>query len=115
MCAGTGRRLFAIAFRGAMDDQQVERLARRLSMTTHLHPKLVGAPAAAASAILDAHSLLLLRGGEREDVWVLEGRTWGEPPAQSVARWQALAHEAARALDPRLPRMQPRQRLMARA
>lgn len=103
-----GRRLFAVGFRAAIDDRQIERLARRLAMMTHLHPKLSGAPASTASAILDRHSLLLLQRGEREGVWVLEGRTWGDPPQRAVRRWQAAAGEAAALLDPRLGRPQAR-------
>lgn len=45
------RTLFRVTFASAMGDQEVERLSRRLSMMTCMHPKLYNSPAALGVAL----------------------------------------------------------------
>jgi hypothetical protein len=99
--AGAGRRLlFSVSFTTRMTDEDIVRLTRTLNLDTHFHPKLRDSPSRPGLARLDFDSgLFLLRGGE-DDRWVLEGRTWGDPPPQSVLEWHLRAITAARQLDP---------------
>jgi hypothetical protein len=79
---------------------EAERLSRVLSMTMCMHPKLHNSPAALGVVSLDSRSGLFLARGEDEGEWVLECRTWGDPPTELVRHWHVLAAEAAHELDP---------------
>lgn len=94
------RTLFTVAFTSAMSDQDAASLSRTLDMATHLHPKLHDSPASPGVVRLDFDSGLFLQRGPAAGRWVLEGRTWGHPPASTVREWHLRAAAAARRLDP---------------
>ncbi len=83
-----------------MTDADIARLARMLNLDTHLHPKLRDSPSRPGLARLDFDSGLFLLRDDEADKWVLEGRTWGDPPPQSVLEWHVRTVAAARQLDP---------------
>jgi hypothetical protein len=83
-----------------MTDWDIARLARMLNLDTHLHPKLHDSPSRPGLARLDFESGLFLLRDDEDDIWVLEGRTWGDPPPQSVLEWHLRAIAAARQRDP---------------
>jgi hypothetical protein len=83
-----------------MDADDVAVLARTLDLVTHLHPKLHDSPASPGVARLDFDSGLFLERGESDVGWVLEGRTWGDPPTAMIRQWQLNATAAAHRLDP---------------
>jgi hypothetical protein len=68
-----------------MGDAEAERLARALSMTTRLHPKLFNSPAAPGALRPSPDSGLILVPGSEEGTWPLESRTWGDPALALVA------------------------------
>ena len=92
--------MFSVPFSSTLSDQLVARLARTLNLATHLHPKLRDSPASPGVVRLDFDSGLFLMRGANEDEWVLEGRTWGDPPEQTVHEWHLGALVAAHQLDP---------------
>jgi hypothetical protein len=92
--------MFSVPFSSTMSDEHVARLARTLNLATHLHPKLRDSPASPGVVRLDFDSGLFLMRGANEDEWVLEGRTWGDPPEQTVHKWHLGAFVAAHELDP---------------
>jgi hypothetical protein len=92
--------LFQVPFQSAMGYVEVERLSRTLSMTMCMHPRLHNSPAALGVVSLDGRSGLFLARGKDAGEWVLECRTWGEPPTELVRHWHVLAAEAAHELDP---------------
>ena len=94
------RAMFSVPFSSTLSDQLVARLASTLNLATHLHPKLRDSPASPGVVRLDFDSGLFLMRGANEDEWVLEGRTWGDPPEQTVHEWHLGALVAAHQLDP---------------
>jgi len=98
--------LFTVTFHVAMTDALLDRLANRLGMAMHLHPKLFASPVSPAVARLDLTSGLFLVPGEGEDEWRLEARTWARPPYQArpseeaIARWHRFATAAVHPIDP---------------
>ncbi|MEO8968380.1 MAG: hypothetical protein ABI427_12625 [Solirubrobacteraceae bacterium] len=92
--------LFAIPFASAMTDHDIALLARILDLATNVHPNLRGSPASPGVARLDFDSGLFLRHDATEGRWVLEARTWGNPPAWIVHDWHVQAAAAAHQLDP---------------
>lgn len=95
--------LFEISFASAMGDLDLARLAQVLDISTHMYPKTRPAPNSPGVARLDHDSGLFLERGPGEDQWVLQARTWGTPPPETVHEWQLLAAQAARQLDPQVP------------
>ena len=104
------RTLFAVDFRTAMTDADIQRLNSVLDMATHLEPKLHASPVHPGVSRLDFFSGLFLLRGESPNEWCLEARTWGTPRPETVQEWHHIAAHAARLLDPsvlepvRLPR-----------
>jgi hypothetical protein len=49
---------------------------------------------------LDSWSGLFLERGAGQDEWVLEGRTWDDPPESAVYELHVRAALAAKKLDP---------------
>ncbi|MGH2864137.1 MAG: hypothetical protein ACRDJX_02690 [Solirubrobacteraceae bacterium] len=92
--------MFRVPFTCAMSDADVALLASELDLTTHMHPKLLVSPVHPAFKRTDFSSGLFLEHGASEGHWVLEGRTWGNPPAWLVHDWHLRAAGAARRLDP---------------
>lgn len=95
--------LFQVQFTSAMGDADAERLAHGLQMSLSMRPKLHDSPAPRGVLRLGPESALVLIAGDDRGRWVLEGRTWGDPPVPLVHRWHVLAAEAARRLDPSVP------------
>lgn len=93
------RTLFSIDFHADMTDAALARLAGRLGMATHTHPKLYASPVPPAVGRLDFYSGLFLVPGDGEDAWRLEARTWGRPSDTAVRRWQLSALGAVHELD----------------
>lgn len=83
-----------------MGDADLARLAKNLGLTTCMHPKMRPSPTSPGVARLDFYSgLFLLRGATDLD-WLLEARTWGDPPASLVHDWHIRAAFAACQVDP---------------
>ncbi len=99
-CGRGGRVIFEVPFKSEMNDADLALLARLLDLSTHMQQKLRPDPNSPGVARLDHFSGLFLRRGPAEGDWVLEGRTWGSPAAETVHAWQLLAAFAARQLDP---------------
>jgi hypothetical protein len=78
-----------------MSDVDIARLARVLNLDTHLHPKLHNSPARPGVMRLDFDSGLFLLRGPENGSWLLEGRTWGDPPRELVHEWHLRAAAAA--------------------
>lgn len=95
-----GTILFQVPFASVMSDPEIALLARTLDLTTHMYPKMHPSPNSPGVVRLDHYSGLFLEHGYVDGGWVLEGRTWGHPAAQSIHEWQVLAAGAARLLDP---------------
>jgi hypothetical protein len=85
-----------------MTDQDVARLRASLDLATYTDPKPGVSGASPGVARLDLWSGLFLEPGVGEGEWMLEGRTWGNPPEASVREWHIQAALAARELDPRV-------------
>ena len=83
-----------------MRDGDIDRLARNLGLTTHMHPKLHNSPTSPGVARLDFDSGLFLVRDTDVGRWVLEGRTWGHPSSPTVHSWHLCAAAAAHQLDP---------------
>ena len=94
--------LFTVAFRSAMGDADLAKLARLLDLSTHMYSKMRPDPTSPGVARLDHFSGLYLERCADEGEWVLEARTWGKPAAETVREWRFLAAWAARQLDPTL-------------
>ncbi len=98
--------LFEVPFASVMSDRDLALLARSLDLSTHApattgpHQDRPPLRETAGFARLDHFSGLFLRRGLVEGKWLLEGRSWGRPAAQSVHEWHVLAAGAARELDP---------------
>jgi hypothetical protein len=95
--------LFEVPFASAMSDLDIALLARTLDLTVQMTPKLRPSPSGPAAVRLDHDSGLFLERGAADGQWVLEGRSWGDPVAQSIHEWHVLAAGAARLLDPAVP------------
>lgn len=96
-----GRRiLFLVRFATTMSDEDIARLTRTLNLDTHLHPKLHNSPSSPGVARLDFDSGLFLLRNDEDEKWLLEGRTWGDPPSHIIHEWHLRAIAAARQLDP---------------
>jgi hypothetical protein len=102
----SGEVLFEVPFASVMSDDDLALLAGRLALSTHVQSTI--RPGRDASrrhetpgfARLDHYSGLFLQRGVAEGNWMLQARTWGQPPALSVHEWHVLAAGAARELDP---------------
>jgi hypothetical protein len=95
------RTLFRIDFHAEMTDAALARLAGRLGMATHTHPKLYASPVPPAVGRLDFFSGLFLTQ-EGENAWRLEARSWARPPQpvdSAVRRWHLSALGAVHELD----------------
>lgn len=92
--------MFRVSFASAMSDPDITRLARTLELATHMHPKLHNSPVSLGVARLDFDSGVFLERGPGEGRWILEGRTWGHPPPETVHDWHLRAADAAHGLDP---------------
>jgi hypothetical protein len=108
-------KLFSIPFRSSMSDADAARLHSELDLVTYLTPKPGVSGASLGVVPLDFWSGLFLEPGANDGEWVLEARTWGNPPESLVHEWQVRVALAARELDPAVqipPRVgddQPRQ------
>ena len=92
--------LFSVPFKSPMDDADLARLRRVLDLVTYMSPKPGVSGASPGVAQLDFWSGLFLEPGAGADEWVLEGRTWGDPPDSVIHEWHVRAALAARELDP---------------
>jgi len=92
--------LFVVPFTSEMTDADLARLARMFDLSTHMYPKQRPNPTSPGVARLDHFSGLYLERGDADGEWVLEGRTWGRPAAESVHEWHLLAAQGAHQLDP---------------
>lgn len=101
-----GRVLFEIHFTRSMTDADLDLLRRQLDMTLHTAHKLPVDPNSPGVTWLDRFSGLYLEHGAGQDRWVLQARTWGEPPAATVHDWHVCAAQTARLLDPRVRRVE---------
>lgn len=99
---GGATTLFEVRFASAMNDSDLDFLARSLDLVTHMHPKLRDTPTSPGVLRLDFESGLFLRRGSADGQWLLEGRSWGHPPPWVVHQWHLRAAAAARHLDPRV-------------
>jgi len=102
-----GRVLFRVPFTSAMDDADAVALARMLDLVTHLHPKLYPSPTSPGVVRLDFDSGLFVERGETDGSWVLEGRTWGDPPTAMVRQWYLRATAAGHHFDPLVTSPEP--------
>lgn len=93
--------LFRVPFRSTMQDEDAAQL-RRGGLTLNLHAKHSAVKPPLGAARLDFETGLFLVRGEAEGEWALEGRTWGSPPPDAVARWEHEAVFIARQVDPGL-------------
>jgi hypothetical protein len=98
-----GRVAFEVAFTSPMRDGDLSVLAHHLDLWRHLEPKLHHSPAGPGVARLDDFTGLFLERGDGPDRWMLQARTWGDPPPRLVHEWLVLAAQAARRLDPSVP------------
>ncbi len=102
----SGEVLFEVPFASIMSDEDLALLAGRLALSTRVQPTIRPGRDAARRhgtpgfARLDHYSGLFLKRGMAEGNWLLQARTWGQPPALSVHEWLVLAAGAARELDP---------------
>jgi hypothetical protein len=118
-----GTVLFEIDFTSAMTGSDLELLRRQLDMTTQVEHKLPAYPNTPAVARLDHSSGLFLERADGESQWLLQARTWGNPPAPTIHEWRVRTAQVVRQLDPetalpeRVPSTQPEipQRLVGRA
>jgi hypothetical protein len=101
------RTLFSTPFTSSMTDADIARLQRELDLVTYLSPKPGVGGASPGVVPLDFWSGLFLEHGPGDGEWVLEARTWGDPPAPLVHEWHVRAALAARQLDPTVPIPQP--------
>ena len=94
------RTLFVVPFTSAMDSKASELLVSLLHLNLCLEPKLRWPAAKPGIARLDRDSALVLLHGEMEGSWILEGRTWGDPPQKFVDSWHLQAKDVAHQIDP---------------
>lgn len=101
--------LFSVPFKSEMTDADLARLHSSLDLVTYIRPKPGVSGARPGVVPLDFWSGLFLERDERDDEWLLEGRTWGNPPEPLVHEWHVRAALAARELDPtvEIPPRQP--------
>jgi hypothetical protein len=99
-----GTVLFEVPFTSVLSDSDLAVLAHVLDLSTHMYPKMHPDPNSPGVARLDHFSGLFLERGVEKGRWVLEALTWGKPAPQTVHEWQVLVAQAARQLDPRVPR-----------
>jgi len=95
-----GQLLFQVPFHSAMTDSDLNRLVHLLDLATHVDQKLRPSPTTLGVARLDHFSGLFLVRGDEDGQWLLEARTWDDPPPASVRQWHLRAAVAARELDP---------------
>lgn len=95
-----GRVLFTVPFASAMDDSDLAVLGRTLDLYRHLYTQMRPDPNSPGVVRMDRFSGIFLERGEGEERWILEGRTWGTPSAESIHAWHVLAAEVAHVLDP---------------
>lgn len=93
------RTLFSIPFKSPMTDADLARLRSELDLVTYITPKPGVSGASLGVVPLDFWSGLFLERGRGEGEWVLEARTWGQPPDAVVHGWHVRAALAARELD----------------
>jgi hypothetical protein len=98
--SGGRQKLFSIRFKSSMSDTDVARLQRELDLVTYLTPKPGVSGASPGVVRLDDWSGLFLERGYNHGEWILEGRTWDDPPRPAAHDWHLRAALAARALDP---------------
>lgn len=92
--------LFSIAFKSPMADADLAHLRGALDLVTYSSRK-PGVRAAQPGVVpLDFWSGLFLESGEGQDEWLLEARTWSNPPDPLVHEWRVRAAIAAKGLDP---------------
>ncbi len=96
----TASTLFRVPFASAMSDADVALLTRELDLTTDMHPKLHPSAVHPGFTRIDFYSGLFLEHGTSEGHWVLEARTWGNPPSWFIHDWHLRAAAAAHRLDP---------------
>jgi hypothetical protein len=92
--------LFTIRFKSAMTDADLARLHSGLDLVTYTTPKPAVSGVQPGVVRLDFWSGLFLERGSAENEWVLEGRSWGNPPEPLVHEWHVRAALAAKELDP---------------
>jgi hypothetical protein len=83
-----------------MTDEDLALLHRELDLATYLTRKPGVSGASLGLVPLDSWSGLFLERGAEENQWVLEGRTWDQPPDSLVHEWHVRAALAAQELDP---------------
>jgi hypothetical protein len=91
--------LFSVPFKSRMTDEDIERLRRSLDLVTYV-TDTSGVSGASPGVVPDSWSGLFLERGAGQDEWVLEGRTWDDPPESAVYEWHVRAALAAKELDP---------------
>lgn len=94
------RTLFSVPLRTRMTDADLARLHHSLDLAIYITPKPGVSGAEPGVVPLDFWSGLFLERGASEDEWILEGRTWGNPPDGVVHQWHVGAALVARELDP---------------
>ena len=94
------RILFTIPFRSEMGPKDIKVLVSILHLNLCLQPKSRWVATKPGIRRLDRDSGLVLLYGPEEGTWVLEGRTWGNPPEKFVEAWRLQAATVALRLDP---------------
>jgi hypothetical protein len=92
--------MFRIPFRSQLSDFDLKHLESDLGMITDIHPKLHNSPVSPGVVRLDFQSGMFLVPGELQNEWVIEGRTWGDPPQSVIDGWRVHALLAAHHVDP---------------
>lgn len=107
--AGRGRRriLFSVPFTSSMTDADFDLLRHELDLVTYVGPKPGVSGASPGVVPLDFWSGLFLERGAGDGEWVLQARSWGNPPASSIHEWHVRAALVAQQLDPTVQIPQP--------
>lgn len=100
--------LFSIPFHAEMTEPTKRLLEVELNLTMNWEPKVTSAVQAPGFARLDFASGLYLLPAGGDDAWVLECRTFQQPPSEVVHRWRATAGDVAHSIDPAVPVMAAR-------
>jgi hypothetical protein len=88
--------LFEVPFASAMSDVDLAVLERTLNLSVRRQTR----PDSPGFTRLDRDSGLFLEPRVGEGQWMLQARTWGRPPPESVHEWHVVAAGGARQLDP---------------
>jgi hypothetical protein len=102
--------MFTIPFTSALEDRELAELARAVDLPARCGAEAGPRESRFGPARLDHDSGLFLSSDGAAGRWVLEGKTWGNPAAESVHRWHVMAAQAAQRLDANVasPERRPR-------